>query len=252
MNNVNPLKSSDSFKEKQLVLDVNMSNSLARAAHGLTLNEKRLIATCISKIDSMRSACQFGAGQMKIKVTATEFGDMFDINEKSVFQSLISASDNLMRRYVRFIEKTSKGVKETKFNWVSGVVYHHGEGWVEIGFSHEVTPHLTLLRNEYTGYKLKTTAALRSVYSWRLYELFASFSKKHAFEGALFVTLDAFRHSMEIPVGYKFNDIKRRVIEKSCSEISKIHNLEITWEGKKTGRSISSLSFRFHERTKKP
>ena len=57
--------------------------------------------------------------------------------------------------------------------WVSGVTYHHGEGWIELGFSPEMTPHLVELSREFTSYKLKHTVALRSVYSWRLFELLA-------------------------------------------------------------------------------
>jgi len=228
-------------------LSVNTTNALSRASHGLSLNEKRLIAMSIGKIDSLKSGFrQHNGQQMRVKITAQEFSDMFSVSDKSVYRHLINACDNLMKRYVRIIEKTSKGRKEIKFSWVSGVIYHHGEGWVEIGFSNEITPHLTLIRGQYTSYKLNSATALRSVYSWRLFELFMSVSViKNDLKGQLYITLEDFRHSLEVPDSYKFNDIKRRIIEPSCQEINNIHHIKTTWKPSKKGRSITSLLFYF-------
>ena len=228
-------------------LSVNTTNALCRASHGLSLNEKRLVAMSIGKIDSVKSGFrQHDGQQMRVKITAQEFSDMFEVNNKSVYRHLINACDNLMKRYVRIIKKTPTGRKEIKFSWVSGVIYHHGEGWVEIGFSNEITPHLTLIRGQYTSYKLKSTTALKSVYSWRLFELLMSVSIiKNDLKGKLYITLEDFRHSMEIPLSYKFNDIKRRILEPSCQEIRILHNVQISWESSKKGRAISSLSFYF-------
>lgn len=184
---------------------------------------------------------------MKQTIRAHDFSQMFDVNEKNTFRDMMQAADNLLKRQVRLLVETPNGLKESKFNWVSGAVYHHGEGWIEIGFTHEITPHLTMLRKEYTTYKLKAASPLRSVYSWRLYELLSSVSQKNNFSGKLLITLDEFRHAMEIPAGYKFNDIKRRVIENACSEIELCCNAKITFKARKKGRSVSSLQFFFCE-----
>lgn len=47
---------------------------------------------------------------------------------------------------------------------------------LEVNFAPEVAPFLLGLRKEFTTYKLKHTAALRSVYSWRLMEMFAQYA----------------------------------------------------------------------------
>ena len=127
------------------------------------------------------------------------------------------------------------------------MIYHHGEGWVELGFSPEVTPHLTLLRKEYTSYKLKTAAALRSVYTWRLYELLKSVSKKKQFEGELYINLNDFRHAMDAPQGYAWNNIKQRIIVPAVRELIEKDNFKINWKPIKKGRSVASLTFFFEE-----
>lgn len=230
-------------------LHVNMSNILVRAAHGLTLNEKRLMACCVAQIDSMRIGRRPGFDQMRVRLTAMDFAETYEVDPKVAYRDMISASENLFKRYIRYVTVTPKGDKEIKFHWVSGVVYHHGEGWIELGFSPEITPHLTLLRREYTGYKLKATAALRSVYSWRLYELFASVrNKKQAImAGELYIKLDDLRRAMDVPERYRFADIKRRVITPAVKELADHHNLRIDWKPVKKGRAVSSLVFHFEE-----
>src|SRR5260363_307987 len=64
--------------------------------------------------------------------------------------------------------------KEAKFRWISGVTYHHGEGWVELNFTPEVAPHLLALRKQFTSHKLKHACAFDSIYAWRLYECLKS------------------------------------------------------------------------------
>jgi len=231
-------------------LHMNMSNVLARAAHGLTLNEKRIMACCIAQLDSVRPGVLPGFNQMKVKLTALDFAETYEVDPKVAYRNMIAASDKLFQRYIRIVVDTPKGRKETKFHWISGVTYHHGEGWVELGFSPEVTPHLTLLRREYTSYKLKMTGALRSTYSWRLYELFVSVwnQKKHkTMTGELYIRLDDFRLAMDIPERYKWSNIKQKAIQPAVRELTIHNNLRIDWKPVKKGRSVVSLVFHFEE-----
>ena len=228
-------------------LHVNMSNILIRAAHGVTLNEKRLLSCAIAKLDSTRVGVHPGFNQMKVKLSAIEFAKTCTVDEKIAYREMISASDRFFKRYIRILRHTPKGKKEHKFHWFSGVTYHHGEGWVELNFSPEVTPHLTLLRREYTSYRLKVTAALRSIYTWRLFELLKSASKKKQFEGELYITLEDFRQALDIPSSYKWSNIKQKAIQPAIKELTEKDNLKITWKPVKKSRSVTSLAFFFEK-----
>ncbi len=224
-------------------LNVNMSNALVRAAHGLTLGEKRVVSVCMAKLDSIR----LDSGRYKFKLTAQEFAETFEVDFDTAYEQMKFAGDNLMKRVARTIEEGRRGKIERKWVWVSGVTYHHGEGWMELGFSHEMTPHLMLLRKEFTSYKLKQASALRSIYSWRLFELFMQFKST----GILQITIDDFCHAVEAPESARndFAQLRKRIIEPAVAELMKKDGMRIEWAAKKQGgRKITSLEFKFSKR----
>lgn len=154
------------------------------------------------------------------------------------------AGDHLMKRIARTFEDGRRGKIERKWVWVSGVVYHHGEGWMELGFSHEMTPHLTLLRQQFTSYKLKQASALRSIYSWRLFELLMQFKTT----GVLHIDIDEFCHAVEAPESARkdFAQLRKRIIEPAVAELKAKDGMEIEWTAKKQGgRKITGLEFIF-------
>lgn len=221
-------------------LHVNTSNALTRAAQGLSLAEKRVVCACLAKLDSVK----LDSGRYKCKLTAAEFAETFDVSLDTAYEQLMDTGKKLMKRTARTVEQTPRGKKERIWVWVSGVVYHHGEGWVELGFSHEMTPHLVVLRGQFTSYQLKHASALRSVYSWRLLELLMQFKKT----GLLRITVEDFSHAMEAPPSYRanFKELRQRVIEPAIKELTTKDNLVIEWKGtKRGGRKITGLEFTF-------
>lgn len=222
-------------------LNVNMSNQLVRMAHGLSLPEKRVVSICMAKLDSLRAE----SGRYKFKVSAEEFAKEFDLDSVTAYEQLKAVGDKLLDRKARTVEKTPRGEKERKWVWVSGVTYHHGEGWVELAFSPEMTPHLVELSKEFTSYKLKHAVALRSVYSWRLFELLMQFKKT----GMLRITVDDFCFAMEAPPSCvkDFGQLRRRVIDPAITELVLKNSLVIEYQAiKNGGRKVSGLEFKFH------
>ena len=224
-------------------LHVNMSNLLVRAAHGLNLVEKRIVMACVSQLDSMRVGEREDYSQSLVKLSAKEYGDSFGIDMKNAYSELKSASERLFERYIVMMRQTPKGMKEHKFRWVSGVMYQEGAGKIELNFTREVMPYLTLLRNNYTSYSLGMASALRSVYSWRLLELFKSWETTKE----LFITLEDFRRTMEIPESYVYADVRVKCIDVAVKELQEKNNLNITWTPIKKSRAVTSLRFKWKE-----
>lgn len=224
-------------------LHVNMSNALIRAAHGLNLVEKRIISACISYMDNMRISERDTFNQRLIRLEAKEYGDNFGVGKNNSYKELKTAAENLFERYICIYKETPKGLKEHRFRWVSGVEYHHGEGWIELNFTREVMPYVSLLRRDYTSYKLKLASSLRSVYSWRLLELLKSWRSTKK----LYITLDDFRYALEVPQSYSYNNIRQRCIEPAVKELKEKNNIIIKWKPIKKGRAVTSLEFRWKE-----
>lgn len=234
-------------------LQVSISHSITRAAHGLTLVEKRIICMFIAKFDNTDHRKLVGkvipSESATIKITAEEYSETFDISTKIAYRDLVSGTDKFFNRYWRVVEQTKTGRKEIKHHWLEGVVYHHGEGWVEATFGGNTIPHLVFsLKDKYTKYKLKSATELSSGYAWRLWELMAQFSntKKPPTEERLVrISLEDFRFSMDAPKSYKYKDIRTRIIEPSIEQIKKHNKIDIEWRPIKKGRSVYSLEFKY-------
>lgn len=225
---------------------VSMSNRLTRAAHGLSLPEKRVLSAAIAKLDSVK--IHRPGEPLVVRVAAADYANAFGLDTTTAYEQLKDAGDKLFNRYIRFVEVTThkgvESVKETKIRWVGRATYYEGEGWIEISFFHELIPHLTGLRNQYTSYKLKQASSLRSVYSWRLLELFSQFKDT----GVLAIGIDEFARVMDVPESYQkdFKALRIRVIEPAVSELRQKDNLVVEWEARRQGtRKVTSLLFRF-------
>lgn len=233
--------------EQQLAdLQVNMSNALTRSAHSLSLSEKRIVAACIAKTDQLPNMAQVRQrGAWLVRLSAADYAETFGVDINTAYEQLKGASETLFNRYIRTMRQSRKGMVEYKFRWVGGVRYHQGEGWVELDWWHEVVPHLFGLRSEFTSYKLKQASALRSSYSWRLFEVLQSWQGTGRYQPSI----EDFYLAMDVPESYKkdFKSIRTRVIEPAVSELIAKNNMLISWTPQHAGRKVISLDFKFQQ-----
>ena len=225
--------------------NVTMSNKLVRASHALNLTEKRLIAAAIAKVDSRKGQAVHAhlSDFKKVRITALDYAEAYEIDPKHAYNDLKSAADDLFNRQLTITEYSKKGHERyTKMRWVGAIKYAKKEGFVELSFTPEVYPHLHMLKREYTTYRLKNAAALRSTYSWRLFELAKSWLEHCTkTQKAVQLTLDQLRDTLETPESYKWKDIRVRAIEPAIKEIAAKDYLEITYKPYKNGRSVGGI-----------
>ena len=219
------------------VKQVSIANDLIRSAQGLNLGEKRLLMLAISKLDSQAKPTFQGATTV---IRVTEMVDAFGLNPDKAYQEAKKAAEGMMKRQIRL--KPNDADSEL-IQWVGKSKYSKGEGWILIEFYHGLFPHLFELKSHFTTYKLSRASALRSVYSWRLFELLMQFKKT----GLLNISLEEFRHTLEVPSSYEtdFSWLRMRVIEPAVKEIREKDGLAIQWEAIKAGRKVKALKFTF-------
>ena len=130
--------------------------------------------------------------------------------------------------------------------WVQGYDYFKDEGYVKFKFSEYVFPFLLEQEREFTKYQLKQAAALRSIHSWRLLELFEQMRGNDK-NGWLSISIEEFWHAMEATESYKanFSLLRRKVIEPAVKELSEKDGWLIEWEARKRGRKVVTLLFKF-------
>lgn len=221
---------------------VNMSNALARSAHNLSLTEKRVIACGIASTNSMSGKDATMAvlhGGWRIRISAVEFAEFANLDPKNAYKQLKDAAQTLKGR----TWSVQQGKKTTHTAWMGQVVYHDGEGWIELDFSNYTAPHLLALKKNFTSYKLAMGSALRSVYSWRLMECLMSWKST----GVWHVTLEGFHHSMDTTPSHKknFGALKQKVIDPAIRELRDTQNMVIDYKVIKAGRKVASLIFTF-------
>lgn len=225
--------------EPLINLHVNISNELTRAAHGLTLPEKRLIVCCLAKFDSINIESGWS-----INISADEYAEIFTIDKTTAYEQLKSAIENLTNRKVVIIKKSPHGLFKEQWNWTERAGYMQGEGCVEIEFSKEIRPLISKFKNGYTHYRLSYVTTLRSTYSWRLFEMVMQFRTT----GLMRISRIDFCHAMEVPETAKTNfaELLRRVITPSINDILEKCHLKIDFRiSKKSGKKITGLEFKF-------
>lgn len=222
-----------------------MSRALAESAHGLTLNEARVMMLAMRSVNPRTSTFKHSKdGYVKVTVTAAEFSNLAALDKNSRDHVSITAYKGLKAACEKLYERSAKwseGKKKIQMRWVWKAQYHEGEGWAEICFSPDMTPHIFMLNERFVRYRLEYAQGLRSTYSANLLRLLMT-QKDTGFKA---ITLEDFRHSMEIPESYRYSDIKRRVIDNSLKELNDKGNFSIDFKEVKRGRSVHSLRFTF-------
>ncbi len=218
--------------------DVVIANVVTRSAQSLSLAEKRILMYGIQHLKGVNG---------RVKITAAEYADFYDISLNTAYDQLKSAVENIFERYLQFQvwEGNKEGIE--RIRWVGGYRYFDKEGYVSFSFSNEIFPYLFELNGQFTAYQLKQAAALRSIHSWRLLELFEQMKNKTDSSGWLSMPLEEFWHAMEAKESHRknFNNLKKWIIEPAIKELTEKDGWLIEWEARKRGRKVITLLFRF-------
>ena len=226
---------------------VTFSNVLARAAHGLSLGEKRLLMLAISKLDS-RAVLPTGSVPTT-RIRAIEYAELFEVDPKTAYETLRDAAKALYKRSITFFEpafkRNGKPLPDTivTMRWIGQAHYQVGEGWIDLKWWPGVLPGLTGLRKRFTSYQLKQASALRSTYSWKLLELLMQYENK----GWAEYTVEDFAASMEATPKQRqnFASIRRKIIEPAVAELTQKDGWTINWQQIKAGRRVTKVRFDF-------
>lgn len=226
---------------------ISMSNALAKAGHGLSLSEKRIVFAAMSKLDSYKPVYP---GDVPItKITALEYAEIFDVSLDTAYDQLQAASKVLYNRSIKFYEpaysRKDKPIEPATVHmrWVGSVHYHEGEGWVELHWWPKLVKHLTGLRRQFTSYQLQHANALRSIYSWKLMELLMCFKSN----GWAEYSVEDFSTSMDAPEKHKkdFGKLRTKIIEPAISELTEKSGWKIQWRPIRLGRKVKAIRFDF-------
>jgi plasmid replication initiation protein len=219
---------------------VTTANDLTRAAHRLSLGEKRLVAACIAQVRSDSPTPTIADRERKTyTVTAANYADLYGVSRETAYEQMRANQKTLWARDIQTVKPDGK--EGRKVRWVQEIAYNDGEGSVTLMWSDAVCTQLFSLSKEFTTYKLKHAARFTTKYAWTLFELLAMWRQA----GRFTMDVDAFRDKMEVSATARANykELRVRVIEPALREIQEKCGLVVTMNERKRGRRVSELAF---------
>lgn len=213
---------------------VKMSNALARGKWlPKSIYEPRLIAQVAARVH--KDDKEFKT--YEIPVTAILQGKV----DGRTYKILADAADNLMGKIITVDTDNKRGwIKYTIF---SRCEYDAGKGCIRARFDPDLKPHYLNLKSNFAKYNLNEYMNLPSSYSQRIFEILKSWDDKPETK----IQLSALHDMLNSPPSLRsrYQDFRRKVLEKAFNDIHKYTTLRYEWEPIKTGRKITAIRFVF-------
>jgi len=184
-----------------------------------------------------------------IKVSDTEFTE-YVIQIKDFKELIHSDSKNTYKYAHKLISELMSNpmqLGDEQFNWASYGKYCKGDGVIIFEIHRLLKPYLLKLQKDFLQYNITNILPLKSAYVIRLYEL----CKDHYSEGTRYkdsktsvtfdIKVDKLRELFEIPITYKYNDIKRHVLDKAVKQFKDKTDIQISYKEQKIGRKVDRL-----------
>jgi plasmid replication initiation protein len=214
---------------------VKKSNALCRASWSPeSIWEARLVALVASKIKITDE--DFKTYELLITDIIPERdrgGTNYNLIDK--------ATDYSMTRVIKI--KNDKTGGWDKYNLFAKCSYNPQNGSITVSFHPDLKIHYLNLQKQFAKYELTQFLLLPSTYSQRLYEILKSWDDKSEVE----IDLTDLHKMLNVPnsIEKNFGEFRRRVLEKSHTDIHKHTSLKYEWEPIKKGRAVIAIKFVF-------
>ncbi len=223
--------------------NVTMSNALTRAAHSLTLAEKRLIAACIAKNDSIPFVELRREGAWRVRLSAAEYAEAFGVDANTAYEQLQGLATACSTATCARCGKPAEGRRNSSSaGWVVRSITRARAGSNWSGSRKWCRTCSACARNS------RPTSCARRPLCARSTPGACSSASSPGRPPA-----DTRRRSRNFigqwmrPESQRknFKDLRRRVIEPAVKELREKNGLHIEWEPETAGRKVVKLDFRF-------
>ena len=177
-------------------------------------------------------------------LSVKDFANLIGASGKSIYENLERAGKELMKGVLE-IPKENGGFLLIN-GWVSSFEYIPYAGVVEIELSEKLIPYILEFKQKFLKYELENILPLKSGYSIRMYEILKDYYNTQSRYGNKIekkMKIEELKNILKIPKSYKFNDIKRFILEKSKKDLLAHTDIIFNYEEIKTGRKVTYLKF---------
>lgn len=222
-------------------------SSLVEAVYRLSPVEQRLIQYAIAQCEAAQQSL---SSENPVRVVADVFAAQFPqlLQDTDAYEELEDALDALSRRYVTLRDLDPESGKErvTLTRWITVASYLPTARTIELTLAPEVVRSHEKLKEALDHPRLAKFAGMNSPYAVRLYDLLHSQHGKHE------LSLEEVRVKLQVvPTEYKLTaDLKKWVLDVAVTQINLHGDVDISYEQKKTGRTITHFMFTVKPKTK--
>lgn len=237
---------SDNPISKKLVVT---SNELVEAKYNFTLWQKRVFVYLVSQID--RNDKEFKLQRIQIK----DLLNFFNVKSKDDYNAIRRVPENLFNARIQTPYFTTEGFKRWRKTRILSTYTEPGDiqpgnAYIELKFNDDLRPHLLELNTLFTKYEIKNIIDLRSVYSFRFYELLRS---RRYNRDLLTMSVEELKEMLDVETLYpKYANFKQKVIQTAQRELADHCDIGFTFRELKSGRGgrVERIEFSIYDNSK--
>ena len=255
--------------EPQKNITLNLNNQLIAQHNDLIKSIADMRKTSM-KIFELAVGALDATNQKQHRKVTIKKSIIFDIlNQKGNSRNshLRDALKDLQHNALFHLMPSESSSHEVLISPISKIEWSEDEDYISLFFSPDILPYITLLKENFTQYKLEYIAKMESKYSIVLYKIFSMYYNQYDYYKNRGIrrndqinqycnpklTIQELRKQTGTINKYKnrFSDFKNKVLDKAVNEISQKTDLEIKYDKIRSGRNISEIQFYIHKKVKK-
>jgi len=212
---------------------IKKGNELIKAKGELSQTAQKMLAMLISMIRT--DDTEFQSYALKIS------------DYKKEIESTSNKGKNDFINNARELMSNPFIIDKQMFNWCSKVDWGSLDGYIIFQIHQDLKPYLLQLKSNFTKYNITNIMKLRGKYSPRLYEYFKMVwneykaynknKKSYTFE----LKIDWLKEFLKITKGYRYDNIKKQIIEKAKKDFKEFTDIQFDYEEQKIGKKVDSL-----------
>ncbi|KAB1437322.1 replication initiation protein [Pseudodesulfovibrio senegalensis] len=206
-------------------------NDMIPTLQRLELQELRLLAFCLSHIDSKHDTTFF-----EITASVQDLIAIFKISPNAAYEIVKQTIKSINQKPAEYEED---GEKVLAF-WFQTMRYTPLDGKFTFKMNPDLAPRLLDLRNNFTEYRLKDVYQFKSASTWHLYEILRQWKSA----GKVKFDLNEFKMRLGVAGRYpRFSDLKKRILDPGQRDIAAYSDIKIEYEKITKARKVVALRF---------
>jgi plasmid replication initiation protein len=222
--------------DKKLVVS---SNDLIHAKYTFTLWQKRVFTYMISQINMEDT--DFLVQRMYVK----ELMDFFKVKNKDDYNVIQRIPEQLYEMSMKMPYTSEKGHKRWReirilSQFTRPEDKEPDNAYIELKFNDDLKPHLLELKRLFSQYDIRNIIHLRSVYSFKLYELI----KSNEYLGKWEISLSDLKEMLDVEDKYKhYGSFKLKILNQAQKDLTECCDVTFTYEEKAIRKRVERLTF---------